>query len=159
MSKELTKKEEAFCRYYCALRNPRQAAYLAGYKVLSTLNAEKLLARQEVRDFITRLDSNADAVSCAKAGLRRIAFGSVADAIKLLDGGTADAEALDLFMVSDIKMPKGGGMEIKFFDRLKALEELAALESDSQSGGSLEFYRALENSAKILSERRDDSES
>ena len=31
---------------------------------------------------------------------------------------------MDLFLVSEIKRPKDGSMEIKFFDRLKALEKL-----------------------------------
>ena len=33
-------------------------------------------------------------------------------------------EHMDLFLVSEIKRPKDGSMEIKFFDRLKALEKL-----------------------------------
>ena len=34
---------------------------------------------------------------------------------------------LDLFNVSEIKRVKGGGVEVKLFDRLKALEKLFEL--------------------------------
>lgn len=50
-------------------------------------------------------------------GYRRIAFGNISDAVKLIlesDGDRLDAEKLDLFNVAEIKKPRGGGMEIKF---------------------------------------------
>ena len=60
-------------------------------------------------------------------------------------------EKLDLFNVSQIKRQKGGGIEIKFFDRLKALERLSALsEKEEEKGHSL--YYAIEKSAEALSE-------
>ncbi len=87
------------------------------------------------------------------AGYRRLAFGSVADAIRLLlaseTGEVPDPETLDLFSVSEIKRPKGGGLEIKFFDRQKALDRLAALECET-ADGALPFYRALERSAAAI---------
>ena len=89
------------------------------------------------------------------AGYRRLAFGSVADAVKLLfhDGGEPlDPETLDLFAVSDLKRPKGGGLEIKFFDRQRALERLEALVS-GDADGALPFYRALERSAALFGEQ------
>ena len=95
------------------------------------------------------------AVNAVEKGLMRLAFGSVADAMKLMlceDAMTSeDIEKLDLFNVSEIKRPKGGGLEIKFFDRLKALEKLAALgggEENSQSS----FIKALSEGARLLSE-------
>lgn len=159
MKNKLSKKEEAFCRYYAQLRSPRQAAYLAGYKALPALNGAKLISRQEIRQQIEKLDRENDSLTQAKAGFRHLAFGPVADAIKLIDGERGELESLDLFMVSDIKIPKGGGMEIKFFDRLKALEALAALEAVGSGESSLPFYKALESSAKLISERQDDLES
>ena len=39
----------------------------------------------------------------------------------------------DLFNVSEIKRVKGGGVEIKFFDRQRALERLAELNDREQS--------------------------
>ena len=39
----------------------------------------------------------------------------------------------DLFNVSEIKRVKGGGVEIKFFDRQKALEKLEELDARLKS--------------------------
>ena len=61
-----------------------------------------------------------------------------------------EVEKLDLFMISDIKRPKGGGLEIKFFDRLKALDRLCEISSATQEKNSSDFLTALENSARAL---------
>ena len=52
---------------------------------------------------------------------------------------------LNLFNISEIKRPKGGGLEIKFFDRIKAFERLRDNESAKGDEG-LSFYQALEKS-------------
>ena len=61
-------------------------------------------------------------------GLERLAFGSSADAVKLvLSENVPDEDELgrlNLFNVSEIKKVKGGGVEVKFSDRQKALEKL-----------------------------------
>ena len=67
-------------------------------------------------------------------GLTELAFGSCCDAVKLIN-------------VSEIKRPKGGGMEIKFFDRIKAFEKLIENDGERQENG-LSFYEALEKSAQ-----------
>ena len=55
---------------------------------------------------------------------------------------------MDLFLVSEIKRPKDGSMEIKFFDRLKALEKL---ESRSESeDGAKDLFDAINRSAKAV---------
>lgn len=83
-------------------------------------------------------------------GLLDIALGSVSDAVSLLF--MTEEEALQklpkmkLMNVSEIKRPKGGGTEIKFFDRLKALERLTQ-NNEGATDGSLSFYEALEKSA------------
>ncbi|CDD52605.1 terminase small subunit [Ruminococcus sp. CAG:379] len=43
---------------------------------------------------------------------------------------------LDLFNVSEIKKVKGGGLEIKFFDRQKALERMYEYASSADSGAT-----------------------
>lgn len=118
-------------------------------------NAAKLLAREDIRSEISRLEKEKRAVGSVERGLMRLAFGSVADAMKLMlceETMSADEiEKLDLFNVSDIKRPKGGGLEIKFFDRLKALERLEKIgncEADMQSS----FVKALSDGARLLSE-------
>lgn len=92
-------------------------------------------------------------------GYRRLAFGSVADAVKLIlsdelpDG--SEIEKLDLTMVSDIKCPKNGGIEVKFFDRLKALDRLCELSNAASAGENSDFLCALDRSARAL--RGDDA--
>ena len=92
-------------------------------------------------------------------GLSELAFGSCSDAIKLLF--MSDEEImqrlpkLKLINISEIKRPKGGGMEIKFFDRIKALERLGT-DKISDSDSSISFYEALEKSANDSREKSDD---
>ena len=58
-------------------------------------------------------------------------------------------EKLDLFNVSEIKRKKGGDVEIKFFDRLKALERLEEMCEPSDSGET-SLYAAIEKGAAAL---------
>lgn len=92
-------------------------------------------------------------------GLLDIALGSVSDAISLLFMTEEEIierlPKLKLINVSEIKRPKGGGMEIKFFDRIKALERLGT-DRISDSDSSLSFYEALEKSANDSRDKSDD---
>lgn len=151
MEEKLTKKEQDFCRYYFHLRSPREAAALAGFVLLPERCGEKLLEKKKIKDEIHRLESQNSDLQLAKAGFRRLAFSPISDAVRLLDGERENLDGLDLFMVSDIKIPKGGGMEIKFFDRQKALESLASMESNALGDSTLPFYEALEKSAAAVS--------
>ena len=62
-----------------------------------------------------------------------------------------DFDSLDLFNVAEIKRPKGGGLEIKFFDRIKALEKLGDISEIAVQDAGQSFYEALEKSASTLS--------
>ena len=156
MKKGLTEKEKLFCSYYALSGDARGCAARAGYCISPAKTAAKLLARADIRAEVERLEKERKPFSAqAEKGLYRLAFGSVADALKLMlceeSLSAEEIEKLDLFNVSEIKRPKGGGIEIKFFDRLKAMEKLA------QSGGGTEnsessFIRALSEGAKLLSE-------
>ncbi len=147
----MNEKEQRFCRFYAQTGNPREAAARAGYHMRPERWGLKLLEQPDVRRAIKALC--AQHAPDGQEGLRRVAFGSAADAVRLLwmDAPPApeELEAMDLFMVAEIKRPKGGGMEIKFFDRLKALEQLlAAGEADRQD--ALPFYQALTEGARRL---------
>lgn len=61
----------------------------------------------------------------------------------------SELRKLDLFNVSEIRRPRGGGIEIKFFDRIKALQ---CLEQISGTNTASPLYRALEESARALRE-------
>lgn len=94
-----------------------------------------------------------------KRGLTELAFGKVSDPISLLFMSEEEIveklPKLKLMNVSEIKRPKGGGMEIKFFDRIKAVEKLASME-DSTGNDGVSFYEALEQSAKSFSDGASD---
>lgn len=84
-------------------------------------------------------------------GYERLAFGSTADAFRLLMDSTETEKAvenMDLFNVAEVKKPKDGAMEIKFFDRIKALEHLSDIpENEEKTAG---FYDVLSECAKGL---------
>lgn len=153
IEKEITSKEKLFCTYYSLNRNGREAAAKSGY-LFPEKTALRLLKRKEIRSFIDELDRQrrADKKDIAQ-GYVRLAFGCVSDAIKLLyaeDNEKEKIEEMDLFNISEIKRKKGGDIEIKFFDRLKALERLQQLcdEKDPLTGTSL--YSAIASSAAAL---------
>ena len=147
--KKLTKKEIEFCRWYVQLRNPRESALRSGFTILPEQRALNLLSKDSIRQKIAELENENSADSkLISAGLQRLAFGSVTDAVKLIlsarDNTSPDIDSLDLFNVSEIKFTSGKGMEIKFFDRLKALEKLSDLSCDDGNDGMLSFYQAIE---------------
>lgn len=94
-----------------------------------------------------------------RQGLLDLALGNVSDAVSLLYLSDEDALSkipkLNLFNVSEIKRPKGGGMEIKFFDRAKAFERLGQLTASKTDEG-LSFYQALEKSVREI--RKNDND-
>ncbi len=159
MSNELTAKEKLFCIYYHLDRNAREAAVKSGFGN-NPRKAIRLLRKKEITDYIEKLD--AEKKSCTPevaAGYRRLAFGCVSDAVTLiLDPEISREELLklDLFNVAEVKRQKGGAVEIKFFDRLKALEKLSEIGDREQTQGALSLYSAIENSAKAIAEATDD---
>ena len=156
-TKKLTKKETDFCRMYARLRNPREAALKSGFTTLPEYHAISLLSKKNIRKKIEEFEKEVIAdEALISAGLQRLAFGSVSDAVRLIlsvdKNISPDIDSLDLFNVSEIKFTSGKGMEIKFFDRLKALERLALLSQNGNDAGALSFYEALERSAENRTE-------
>lgn len=151
-TKKLTKREQLFCLSFALYANAREAAAKSGYA-----NPEKagmkLMAKKEIRDEIGKLISKKTGNDEIICGLKRLAFGSVADCLKLILASNAesfDAENMDFFNIAEIKKPKGGGIEIKFFDRLKALEKLSQICENGDEESSMPFYEAIRKSAKAL---------
>ncbi len=151
--KKFSKKEKDFCHWYVLFRNPKEAAQRSGYTIMPEYSGLHLLAKKHIREKIEELEkeSRADA-SLVLAGFQRLAFGSISDAVKLILSAGADSspdiENLDLFNVSEIKYTCGKGMEIKFFDRLKALERLSEITDGEKDNSALSFYEAIERSAR-----------
>ena len=155
IKKELTSKEKLFCTYCSVSCNGREAAAKSGY-MFPEKAALRLLKRKEIKDYIDELDKQrrADRKDIAQ-GYIRLAFGCVSDAIGLLyseDPEKKKLEEMDFFNISEIKRKKGGDIEIKFFDRLKALEKLQQLcdEKDYMTENSL--CNAISSCASALKE-------
>lgn len=152
MNEKITKKELDFCRWYARLQNPKEAAQRAGYSVLPEYRALVLLSKNCIREQIKEYEKeNRTDDNLVWAGFQRLAFGSCSDAVKLIlsvgSDNSPDTDNLDLFNVSEIKFTCGKGMEIKFFDRLKALEKLAEVSESVKESSAVSFYEALERSA------------
>lgn len=152
MEENLSSREKLFCTYYSLNRNAREAAAKSGYR-FAEKTAVKLLKREEILREIEKLDNlRKSTTTDIAAGYYRLAFGCVSDAISLIfceDEIPENFEKLDLFNVADIKRQKNGCIEIKFFDRLKALEKLENLcTSVGETGSS--FYTAIEKGASAL---------
>ena len=149
----LTKRENEFCRYYVSCRNGREAAAKAGF-AFPERSGLRLLAREQILAEIDRLSSNGCNRLSSVDGLRRLAFGSVADAVKLiLSTEPLDVESLDLFMVSEIKRTDKG-TEIKFYDRIKALEALLETGEDISGNNTSQFVDAIFKGASAISDTK-----
>ena len=151
--KELTSKEKLFCTYYSLGRCGREAAVKSGY-IFPEKSAAKLLKRRDIAEEIAHLDKQREATQKdITIGYQRLAFGCISDAVYLLfsdEVSRDEIEKMDLFNVSEIKRKKGGDIEIKFFDRLKALEKLADLGSVQRDNEESSLYSAIEKGAKAL---------
>lgn len=137
--------------------NETEAAIKAGYKNNPELIGQSLVCREDICNEIQRLyDIRRESIKNAVSiGYERLAFGNISDAVRLLymENPTAEQlEKMNLYNVSEIKRPKDGAMEIKFFDRIKAVEKLQEMYTDKNkiNSDSYTFYKALENSAKTV---------
>ncbi len=153
----LAEKEELFCQYFAQSCSPRESAARAGY-TFPEKTAIKLLSQEAIQkhiNFLFKENAKKHLNEQAIGGFKRLAFGSVADAVSLMfiDGEPSPRalEEMDLFCVSEIKKPRDGALEIKFFDRLEALEKLAELSEKTDAESSVPFYQAIEQGARAIS--------
>lgn len=156
----LSKKELYFCRCYVDTGNKREAALRAGYTSMPDQEGERLLAKKSVADEIERMYSARKSTLNQRAlsGYERLAFGGISDAIRILysDGMSRnELDGMDLFNIAEIKRPREGAMEIKFFDRLRALEKIEQAQN-SEEKGELPFYKALRESAEVFNRSSED---
>lgn len=148
-----------FCSYFVCTGSAEDSAKRAGYQKNCRLTGERLLCEERILDELERLIALRKRVlpQLAAVGYYRMAFGGVADALRLLYTECPDAAELsemDLFMISEIKKPKDGMLEIKFFDRLKALEKLGCQQENSSGVSGL--FDAIGRGAKTLGSESDD---
>lgn len=146
----MRKRDKTFCVYVAQGKSLEEASILSGYEGSKGVT---LITKPEIMNEITALlKAKANLMkNLSVIGYQQLAFGSIADCISLVTEEKVtkeDLQNMNLFMISEIKKPKDGAMEIKFFDRLKALEKLQSyLDGESQC---VPFYEALEKGAKAL---------
>ena len=148
--KTLNDKEKQFCYYIANGQSIKKSAALSGFKS-PLITGLKLFGNPKIKEQIDNFKGSKKQLPEVSEGLRAIAFGDISDAVRLAttkDIETLDIGALDLQMVSEIKFAKSGGIEIKFYDRIKALEKLMEV-SETDSGNS-DFFKALQESAESI---------
>ena len=138
---KLTAREREFCLSFMQSGDAQLSARRAGFRNPDS-EGERLLSNEKICTELERLSELRGRLLTALSviGYQRLAFGSAADAASLLFEENPSREALgkmDLFLVSEIRRPKDGAMEIKFFDRARALEKLASLSMERESSSSL----------------------
>ena len=143
---------ERFCLELFACCSPREAARRAG--IDESAGIKLSLSRRVQKRLAKYYKTREQTLLRAREGLERLAFGRINDAVELALSGDEENfsrfDGADLFAVSEIKRVKGGGVEIKFFDRLKAIEQLTALDEKIRgiSSGD-DFVRAFEQAVTM----------
>lgn len=79
--------------------------------------------------------------------LAELAFGRANDCVKLVLDENARLDRLDLSLLSEVKRNDKGTVEVRLIDRLRALEQLQLLASDSGVDVE-EFLKALQGEAE-----------
>lgn len=139
----LKQKRKSFCCNYVLLGNVREAAIKAGFSADTALmDGVDCLDSSECKRLISKLRLLLSDSGSVISGLKRLAFGSCSDAVYLVFADELPPaeviSGLDLFNVSEIKRVKGGGVEVKLFDRQKALEKLFEFENTCSDKGCAE---------------------
>lgn len=152
IKKQLSSKEKTFCYYLVETGNPIEAFSIADMK-LGKENIQELMTDKNIREEIKKIYEikKQNLAIKAEIGYERLAFGEISDPVKLMfikDYDENQIKNMNLFNISEIKRLKDGTIEIKFFDRMKALEKLHQIEINRSENEVLPFYSALENGIK-----------
>lgn len=156
---------KTFARMFVRLRCGSETAVKLGVAPKDAqAQSARMLASASVKRAIKKLDKDDEqTLAYVKTGLSRLAFGQVNDVAALVFAEQPDPELIaqaDLFNVSELKRVKGGGVEVKFFDRQKALEKLFELDPELREQSKAEqFLNAVRDSAQgDISHLLDDEE-
>lgn len=146
MKQACTREEKKlFCQAYLKTLNPEAAAAVIGrrdgYAILKDRTVKKWL--EDMRETMASEILREDVVR----RLCELAFGRANDGVKLAVSGSReslDMSQLDLSAVSECKATDKGGLEVKFIDRIRALETLYGLLGGDEGGAADAFFHALE---------------
>lgn len=147
----LDNRQKSFARAFSHCFDAKTAAILIGIPPDEALSeGQRLISQPAVRRRIEKhCLEKLRLYDSVRAGLEKIAFGRCNDAVLLaftqkeaLSPSLTDG--LDLSLISAIKRDKDGGVDIKLYDRLKALEALIRLdEAGSSESAAQSFLSAL----------------
>ncbi|MBQ8533920.1 MAG: terminase small subunit [Clostridia bacterium] len=152
-------KEKLFCENLAVSQDAVKAALLSGFTDQPEKTAAKLLEKPAIRRRCKRLIKNSTDTLDAICGLYRIAFSNPTSAVcSLFSEDVTDLKNADLFSVSEIKRGTNGAVEIKFFDKIRALQTLAQLSPTENESKIKGFYEAIMLGAKSVSENRSEEE-
>ncbi len=146
-------KDRLFCHYYCTYQNEKEAAKKANIlekKAFKLLNKPEI--QQEIKKIKTQIDNN-QLMHLATTALKRLIFCNPNDtlilAIKNDQLSELEIENLNLFQISELKKQKDGSLEIKFFDKLKAINCLIEIANQLNNlNQTNNFLNALNSSSK-----------
>ncbi len=169
MSVGLTAKQKRFLYYFLKSKNiaeaaamcgiPPDTAYEEGMKILNSPHASEYATELAV----TMKKFGAGCGGTVEDALDRLINGRVNDAVILAKADPEqltdeDIRRLDLYNVSELKFGKGV-CEIKFADRLKAIEKLNEIRSQNAEDNAVQsFFDAIGKAAAKTEEEQQDAE-
>ena len=162
----MKKREKEFCRLTVVLGNPQSAARQAGYRHPDDVWPD-LISRSDIVAEIRRVTREVSRVfrDTLLCSVFRLMTSDNNDAVRLLyhdEMSDDEISEMNLSGVAEIKRTKDKSVEIKFFDRIKALDRLSELNSivaDSPSaGGLLEAMRLSAQALHEMHKREDEND-
>ena len=135
-------RRERFCRAYLRTLDPERAAREAG-----AADGFDLLRSPVARRELERMRGDLAAQITREDALRRLAelaFGRANDCVRLVLEEAPDLDGLDLSLLSEVKRNEKGTVEVKLMDRIRALEQLLAVGSESTDCAEA-FFAAAED--------------
>lgn len=141
-----SERQRKFCETYLRTMDPVQAARAAG-----RTDGYRLLREKAVQERLEQMRSVGATRILREDAVRRLtelAFGRANDAVALAlapPEARPDVNTLNLSAVAEFKVTDKGSVEIKFLDRIRALETLCTLLDGRITSSTSDFFQALED--------------
>ena len=151
----LNARQKLFCHWFALTRDAQGAADRCFRAPEKREEALRLLQTPLAQDYLRQVEAalgGEGLTATAEEGYRRLAFGPVTDAVRLMfptEDETPPLEEMDLYNISKISQAKGG-LEITFFDRLEALDRLAAQQKEAGLLAGILAARGITDPAEAL---------
>ena len=126
----------AWLRCFDADAAAAQVGRTDGVRLLTTNGVQEEIALQRGQCDVCRAD--------VVRRLAQLAFGRANDCVKLVLQEAPEVDALDLSLLSEVKRNDKGTVEVKLIDRIRALEQLMTLGTQSTDCAEA-FFAAAED--------------